>query len=394
MIRVVPMKRPSLSQVIEETATNELAGYTRARDLEDDIKCLYFENVESHRMVRFELGRPKAHVWMMAFSYSTRPTPRELNNRGLPNPNLRSLNIGPLPMLTPSDEERFVRWVRHYAQHASLIAFDDPFNARFLDAFSLSKDDTALAVETARNLLAARILSLRGDVPKAEVGFPFGTVFVKQEAGFVSPRGSVPPFARLAIDESRRASPSAWLEVNTTTFVPGFYMSDRARDETLRALMEDASRSVKWSLVSDGERRVDLARVATGFALEVSKGYVVHLNRDRPTFLRLIESLADDDWKDLYEKKSVAPNAAETLLARLSEAPGDFSSYKALAEYYAGRNDAARSNLFLGLGYLRVHKLTAVARGKLELARATDSKCEGLVEAFDELAAANSTNSK
>jgi hypothetical protein len=385
---------PAIDALIRETVARELPDFERAPDLEDSSRALCFEHPASRRLLRFDIGRPKQHAWMIAFSYRVRPELRTLLDRGLPNQDLESAEVGAFPTATARDRERLKRWIAHYAAHFALIDFKDPFLERFLDGFVPDAEDEALGLATIRGGLTDAVLRLRGDVAKSELALPFGTLFVEQEPGHVSSRGQVPAFARLALDQSRVGTPDGWFTVNSIAFAPGLYMSASARERLLSRFFDEARQELAttgaWALVPDTEvdgKKIELVQSAGRLSLRPSRAYVRHLNSGRSAFLRLMQDIVDDSWRGIYEHADVADDSEQALEAALSAAPDQFEPYKALADFHAARGNAARSNVLLALGYLRARKLPGIARSKLELARSADPACPGLAEALAELEA-------
>jgi len=385
--------KAAVGKLVEQLVRSELRSYVRARELEENAATRCFEDASSKRLLRFELGRPKEHLWMIVVEYRDRPNLEALLNRGELTSTLKSVEIGALPTSSDWDRERLRRWIAHYASHAQLIDFSDASATRFLDAMTPDPKDVEIANEAIRRSLSDRVLALRGDIAKSELVLPFGTLLIEQEPGFISSRGKVPNYARLSLDEGRRGSASAWFPVTTIAFMPGFYMSRNAREHLLFEFFEDARSAIthvgEWTLAgsgSDDPLRVDVVRDSEHYLLRPTKAYVLHLNRGRSEFIALMEREADG-WRAIYEHRDIAHSPLETLERALANDPDQFASYKALADYYAAEHEPARSNLFLGLGYLRVHKLPGVAKAKLNLAQAADPGCDGLTEAFAELEA-------
>jgi len=392
--------KAAVGKLVEQLVQSELRSYVRAHELEENSGTRCFEDASSKRLLRFELGRPKEHLWMIVVEYRDRPNLEALLNRGELTSTLKSIEIGALPISSDWDRERLRRWIAHYASHAQFIDFNDASATRFLDAMTLDPKDVEIASETIRKALSDKVLALRGDVAKSELVLPLGTLLIEQEPGFISSRGRVPNYARLSLDEGRRGSASGWFPVDTIAFIPGFYMSRNAREHLLLGFFDEARSAIthvgEWTLAGSGSGdplRVDIIRDSDHYALRPAKGYVLHLNRGRSEFIALLEREADG-WRAIYEHRDVAHSPLETLERALADAPNLFASYKALADYYAAEDEPARSNLFLGLGYLRVHKLPGVAKAKLNLAQAADPSCDGLTEAFAELEALRDTGAQ
>ena len=67
------MSAEGVGKFIERAVHALLPGYTRARDLEGARDELLFEDRGAKRLLRFDIGHPKDHVWMVAFSFVQRP---------------------------------------------------------------------------------------------------------------------------------------------------------------------------------------------------------------------------------------------------------------------------------------------------------------------------------
>ena len=382
----------AMTKVIESTVRRLLPIFSRATDLEENRNALCFEDISTSRLLRFELGRPKEHVWIIVFQYISRPDIHAILDRGLPNPAFTVAASGPLPLRTEDDAERLSRVITLYREHYDLLDFGDPFLSRFLDALVVDQADISLAKRTIRRCLAEAVFDLRGDVAKSELALPFGTIVVEQDPGYVSRVGNVPPFARLVLNENRKASASEWLKVDTVYFFPGIYMSPRAREDLLVTLFDEARQSVQagntWELAKgdDGDlREILLVQRAGHFALRPSRDYVIHLNRGRSAFATMLTQLGSNEWVAVYEHQALANDELAVLESQMREHPDQVETYKALADYHAAKGDVARSNLVLGLGYLRARKVPGIARAKLNLAADADPDCAGLAAALAEL---------
>jgi hypothetical protein len=384
------MSAEGIGEFVESAVHRLLPGYERAPELERGRGQLLFENREAKRLLRFDVGRPKDHVWMIAFSFTRRPDVAALDDRAMPHRSFKSAEIGAFPTGGAEDRARLLRWLEHYAKNLHLIQFEDPFLHRFLEAFPLETRDVQLGMETIRRALSEATLGLRGDIPRSELTLPFGTVFVERDPGYVSMSGNVPPFSRVAVDERRKGPAHGWFEVKTVSFVPGFFMSEAARNRLFADFFEAARRELasvgRWQVAADGpSSRVDMIQSPDGLALEPSRSFVIRLNRGNAAFVHLLEGKNETEWRRLYEHKDAAPSPLAVLEHAIATTPEEFDGYKALADHYAAAGQLAQQNLALGLGYLRARKLPGIARGKLNLARQADSKCPGLDDAFAEL---------
>jgi hypothetical protein len=384
------MSAEGISKFIEGAVRSLLQGYERARDLERGRDELLFEDRVAKRLLRFDVGRPKDHVWMIAFSFTQRPDVAAIGDRAMPSRNFKSAEIGALPTGGAEDRARLLRWVEHYSKSLELIQFEDPFLHQFLEAFPLETQDVQLGTETIRRALSEAMLGLRGDIPRSELTLPFGTVFVERDPGYVSTSGNVPPFSRVAVDERRKGPAHGWFQVKTVSFVPGFFMSEAARNKLFADFFEAARRDLesvgRWQVAADSSSsRVDMVQTSEGLALEPSLSFVTRLNRGNDAFVHLLEGKNETEWRRLYEHKDAATSPLAVLVRAVATRPEEFDGYKALADHYAATGQLAQQNLALGLGYLRARKLPGIARGKLNLARQADPNCPGLDDALAEL---------
>ncbi len=389
-----------LRKVVEEAA-GRLRNHVRVKDWDRDDR-VGFEDPRAQRILLLQLGNPPKHVQLLVVRYRTRPaSPAAFDDLGARKPEFDVVWLGPLPLTTEEDRERLGRLLEHIDQRGDLIDFGDPFLRTFLDALQADPRDIERARGFVRDAVWHAISRLRDDVANSSVTFPFGTVKLGRARGYMSALGMVPDFVRIDLSAQPVGDAMGWFEVNTTSYVPGMYVSPAERTRIFAEYFEEGRRLVantgRWEFIAPGatatgEMREGLAIIQKNGRpdLEPSKSFVQWLNRGLRTrpFAEFITPLDDSSWRSVYEGRAAVSDPIAMFESAISREPTKFENYKALADEHARAGNHAKANVALGLGYLRARGLTGLARGKLDLAAAADPNCPGLAEARRELDAA------